>query len=73
MLLRQPVSNNAMYGRYLRGLMAALCVVLLPATTSAQMERSEDEFDFRKRIGEVGLKKALKERDEVYAGRYWGW
>jgi enoyl-CoA hydratase len=40
---------------------------------AVMMERAEDEFDFRKRISEVGLKKALAERDEVYAGRYWGW
>ena len=40
---------------------------------AVMMQRSDDEFDFRKRIGEVGLKKALVERDEVYSGRYWGW
>jgi hypothetical protein len=40
---------------------------------AVMMERSDDEFDFRKRITDVGLKKALAERDEVYAGRYWGW
>ena len=37
------------------------------------MERGEDEFDFRQRIADVGFKEALKERDKVYAGRYWGW
>ncbi len=37
------------------------------------MERGPDEFDFRKRIAEVGFKKALAERDEIYAGRWWGW
>jgi enoyl-CoA hydratase len=37
------------------------------------MERLEDEFDFRKRIGEVGFKQALADRDAFYAGRYWGW
>ncbi|MGE4650797.1 MAG: enoyl-CoA hydratase/isomerase family protein [Myxococcota bacterium] len=37
------------------------------------MQRAEDEFDFRARISAVGLKKALAERDEIYAGRYWGW
>jgi enoyl-CoA hydratase len=37
------------------------------------MERGPDEFDFRKRIAEVSFKEALKERDEYYAGRYWGW
>ena len=40
---------------------------------AVMMERAEDEFDFRKRVGEIGLKKALAERDEVYAGRFWGW
>ncbi|MBW2425401.1 MAG: enoyl-CoA hydratase/isomerase family protein [Deltaproteobacteria bacterium] len=40
---------------------------------AVMMERAEDEFDFRKRIAEVGLKRALVERDEFYAGRYWGW
>ena len=40
---------------------------------AVMMQRGDDEFDFRKRISEVGLKKALVERDEVYAGRYWGW
>ena len=40
---------------------------------AVMMERKDDEFDFRKRIAEVGLKKALVERDEVYSGRYWGW
>lgn len=40
---------------------------------AVMMDRSEDEFDFRKRIADVGLKKALVERDEVYAGRFWGW
>ena len=37
------------------------------------MERAEDEFDFRKRIAAVGFKEAMKERDAIYAGRYWGW
>jgi enoyl-CoA hydratase len=37
------------------------------------MQRSADEFDFRERIREVGLKRALAERDQVYGGRYWGW
>jgi len=37
------------------------------------MERAEDEFDFRKRIAEVGFKDALAERDAFYEGRYWGW
>ena len=40
---------------------------------AVMMERKDDEFDFRQRIAEVGLKKALAERDEVYSGRYWGW
>jgi hypothetical protein len=37
------------------------------------MERADDEFDFRKRISDVGLKQALAERDAAYSGRYWGW
>jgi len=37
------------------------------------MERGEDEFDFRQRIAEVGLKAAMAERDRIYQGRYWGW
>ena len=37
------------------------------------MERQPDEFDFRKRIADVGFKDALQERDDYYKGRYWGW
>lgn len=37
------------------------------------MERGGDEFDFRRRVAEIGLKNALRERDEIYSGAYWGW
>lgn len=40
---------------------------------AVMMERADDEFDFRKRISDVGLKQALAERDAAYSGRYWGW
>lgn len=47
MLLKQSVSNHVIFGRLRCGLMVALCLVLLPATTAAQMERSEDDIVVR--------------------------